>query len=161
MEHDLEVLASADEAAQRGAELIAESAKDAIAERGSFALAASGGTDPWNMYRRLADQEIDWDQVEIFQVDERVAPDGDDARNLTHLLESLPAPARARVRPMPVTDDDLDAAAERYAELLPERLALLLTGDKPEDPPRAFELGIGQGHAAVALVLPGHRHPAV
>jgi 6-phosphogluconolactonase len=128
MEHDLEVLPSAGEAARRGAELIAESARDAVADRGRFAFAASGGTEPWNMYRRLADQQIDWEVVEIFQVDERVAPDGDDARNLTHLLESLPEPARASVRPMPVTDDDLDAAAERYAELLPERIDLVHLG---------------------------------
>src|SRR4051812_5124279 len=132
MEHNLEVLPSADEAAQHGAELIAESAGDAIADRGSFAFAASGGTEPWNMYRRLAGQQIDWDKVEIFQVDERVAPDGDDARNLTHLLESLPEPARARLRPMPVTDDDLDAAAERYAQLLPERLDLVHLGLGPD-----------------------------
>jgi 6-phosphogluconolactonase len=132
MEHDLQVLPSADEAAEHGAELIAESAEEAIAGNGSFAFAASGGTEPWNMYRRLADKQIDWDKVEIFQVDERVAPDGDDARNLTHLLESLPEPARARVRPMPVTDDDLDAAAERYAEQLPERLDLVHLGIGPD-----------------------------
>ncbi len=132
MENDLEVLPSADEAAQHGAELIAESAREAIAEQGSFAFAASGGTEPWNMYRRLAGQQIEWEKMEIFQVDERVAPDGDDARNLTHLLESLPEPARERVRPMPVTDDDLDAAAQRYAEQLPERIDLVHLGIGPD-----------------------------
>jgi 6-phosphogluconolactonase len=132
MEHDLEVLPSAEEAAQHGAELIAESAREAISGQGSFAFAASGGTEPWNMYRRLGGLEVEWDKVEIFQVDERIAPDGDDARNLTHLLESLPEPARERVRPMPVTDDDLDAAAERYAEQLPQRIDLVHLGIGPD-----------------------------
>jgi 6-phosphogluconolactonase len=170
MERNLEVLPSADEAAQHGAELIADSARDAIAERGGFALAASGGTEPWNMYRRLAAQQVDWERVEIFQVDERVAPDGDDARNLTHLLASLPEPARARVRPMPVTDEDLDAAAERYAELLPERLDLVHLGLGPdghtaslvpgdpvlevEDRRVAITDGEYQGHRRMTLTYP-------
>ena len=169
MEHDLVVLANADEAAQRGAELIAEAAKDAIAERGSFGFAASGGTEPWNMYRRLADQEIEWDEVEIFQVDERIAPDGDPDRNLTHLLESLPEAARDRVRPMPVTDDDLELAAEGYAELLPERLDLVHLGLGPDghtaslvpgDPVlevsdrRVAVTGEYQGHRRMTLTYP-------
>jgi 6-phosphogluconolactonase len=132
VEHDLEVLPSAEAAAQRGAELIAESARETIAAQGSFAFAASGGTEPWNMYRHLSEQEIEWEKVEVFQVDERVAPDGDEARNLTHLLESLPEPARERVRPMPVTDDDLDAAADRYAGSLPERIDLVHLGIGPD-----------------------------
>ena len=57
--------------------------------------------------------------VELYQVDERVAPDGDPDRNLT---SSMPVPARRaleRLRPMPVTDADLEAAAARYAEGFP------------------------------------------
>ncbi len=55
------------------------------------------------------------------QVDERVAPAGDPARNLTHLMETLVAhaPLRAdQVHAMPVEDPDLDAAAARYAATL-------------------------------------------
>jgi 6-phosphogluconolactonase len=84
------------------------------------------------MYELLAGQEIDWGSAEIFQVDERVAPDGDPDRNLTHLLESLPAPARERVRAMPVNDDDLDAAAAGYAEQLPTALDLVHLGIGPD-----------------------------
>jgi len=131
-EHQLEVLRDAGAAAMRGAELIAETAGQAIAARGSFALAASGGTDPWQMYRQLAELEIEWERVEVFQVDERVVPDGDPDRNLTHLLESLPAAGVARVRPMPVNDPDLDAAAAGYAEQLPAELDLVHLGLGPD-----------------------------
>jgi 6-phosphogluconolactonase/glucosamine-6-phosphate isomerase/deaminase len=48
-----------------------------------------------------------------------VAPDGDAERNLTGLLAALPPEGRAAVRPMPVTDPDLEAAAARYASSLP------------------------------------------
>lgn len=54
----------------------------------------------------------------MFQVDERVAPDGDPDRNLTHLRESLGA-APAEVAAMPVNDTDLDAAAAAYGRSLP------------------------------------------
>jgi 6-phosphogluconolactonase len=119
-------------AAQRGAELIAEAAEKAIAARGSFSLAASGGTDPWEMYRRLAWLEPDWERIQVFQVDERVAPDGDSTRNLTHLLETLPELARERVRPMPVTDPDLEAAAREYATSLPPSIDLVHLGIGPD-----------------------------
>jgi 6-phosphogluconolactonase len=131
-EHQLEVLPDAKAAAGRGAELIAEAAAQAIAERGRFALAASGGTEPWEMYRRLADQQIDWERTEVFQVDERVAPDGDPDRNLTHLLESLPEAARERVQGMPVTADDLGRAADSYATQLPEAIDLVHLGLGPD-----------------------------
>jgi 6-phosphogluconolactonase len=129
---ELEVLPDPATAARRGAELIGEAARESIGERGWFALAASGGRDPWVMYGQLAEQEIDWARTEVFQIDERIAPDGDPDRNLTHLLESLPELARKRVRPMPVTEEDLEAAADRYAEQLPEALDLVHLGLGPD-----------------------------
>ena len=131
-EHQLEVLPDAEAAAQRGAELIAEAAAEAIADRDRFTLAASGGTEPWEMYRALAQCEIDWERVEVFQVDERVVPDDDPDRNLKHLLESLPGPARSRGRAMPVTDDDLERAAAAYADQLPEGIDLVHLGIGPD-----------------------------
>jgi 6-phosphogluconolactonase/glucosamine-6-phosphate isomerase/deaminase len=125
---DLDVQPDAGLAAQRGAELIAQAAEDAIAERGKFAFAASGGAGPWEMYRRLGWLEPDWEWIQVLQVDERVAPDGDPARNLTHLLESLPRAGRERVRPMPVTHPDLEAAAQEYAAALPPTIDLVHLG---------------------------------
>jgi 6-phosphogluconolactonase len=131
-DHRIEVLDDADAVHRRGAELIAEAARAAVSERGACALAVSGGSDPWPMFSQLEDLELDWTKTEIFQVDERVAPAGDDQRNLTHLIESLSIGAQGSIRPMPVTDDDLDAAADRYAASLPETLDLAHMGLGPD-----------------------------
>jgi 6-phosphogluconolactonase len=70
--------------------------------------------------------------VTIFQVDERVAPDGDLDRTLTEIREALPAAALERLRPMPVEDPDLESAAGRYAEGLPDALDLVHLGLGPD-----------------------------
>jgi 6-phosphogluconolactonase len=131
-DHRLEVLEDADAVHRRGAELIAEAAKADISERGRFTLAVSGGRDPWPMFSQLEDYELDWTKIEIFQVDERVAPAGSDERNLTHLVESLSIGAQGSIRPMPVTEDDLEAAAGRYAASLPDALDLAHMGLGPD-----------------------------
>jgi 6-phosphogluconolactonase len=131
-DHRLEVLEDADAVHRRGAAVIAEAARADISDRGHFALAVSGGRDPWPMYSQLEEFELDWTRIEIFQVDERVAPAGSDQRNLTHLVESLSIGAQGSIRPMPVTDDDLDAAADRYAASLPEALDIAHLGIGPD-----------------------------
>ena len=131
-EHRLEVLDDADAVHRRGAEIIAEAIKTDLSERGHCALAVSGGRDPWPMFSRLEEFELDWREIEIFQVDERVAPAGSPERNLTHLVESLSIGAQGSIRPMPVTDDDLEAAADRYAASLPDALDLAHLGLGPD-----------------------------
>jgi 6-phosphogluconolactonase len=130
--HRLEVLEDAAAVHRRGAEVIAEAARADIAERGHFALAVSGGRDPWSMFSQLEEFDLDWREIEIFQVDERVAPAGADERNLTHLVESLSIGAQGSIRPMPVTDEDLDAAADRYAASLPDAIDLAHLGIGPD-----------------------------
>ena len=85
------------------------------------------------MFARLATRgDRPGTRVTIFQVDERVAPDGDPDRNLTHL------DACARRRPGRADradagdDDDLDAAAARYAGALPRRFDLVHLGLGPD-----------------------------
>ena len=85
----IEVLADADAVATKAATVIAAEARKAVASRGRFVMAVSGGHTPWVMLRALADEDVPWANVHIFQVDERVAPAGDADRNLTHLRASL------------------------------------------------------------------------
>ena len=82
---NIEVLADSQSVAERAASVMADYAWDAIASRGTFTMAVSGGHTPWIMLRRLAAAQIPWRAVHIFQVDERVAPAGHTDRNLTHL----------------------------------------------------------------------------
>ena len=117
----LEVLPDPQATAERAAAIIAADARAAVALRAKFAMAVSGGHTPWVMLRALANEDVPWAAVQVFQVDERVAPDGDPDRNLTHLHESLLATApikREQIHPMHVTLPDLDAAAEQYAATL-------------------------------------------
>jgi 6-phosphogluconolactonase len=102
--------------------------REALDERESCSLALSGGTSPRRMFEYLGGLAIPFERVEIFQVDERVAPDGFPDRNLRLLHEHLPAAAFKRVRPMPVTASDLDAAADDYATTLPGALDLVHLG---------------------------------
>jgi len=117
----IEALLDAESAARRAAELIASDARAAVEARGRFAFAVSGGHTPWQMLRALADEDVPWQAVHLFQVDERVAPAGHADRNLTHIGESLlgrvPLPP-GHLHAMPVEEPDLEAAAARYAREL-------------------------------------------
>jgi 6-phosphogluconolactonase len=114
----IEALADADAVARAGAAFTAAEARAAVAARGRFIVAFSGGRTPWQMLRALADEPMPWAGVHVVQVDERVAPAGDPDRNLTHLRESLLAHCPLRpeqVHAMPVESADLEAASRSYA----------------------------------------------
>jgi 6-phosphogluconolactonase len=112
------VYRDAESVARQAAKLIAEEASTAVATRGKFVMAVSGGKTPWIMLRDLAQEEVPWKGVHVVQVDERVAPEGDLDRNLTHLRESLLAHAPLRpeqIYAMPIDARNLEAACMRYA----------------------------------------------
>ena len=131
MEHETEVAPDANALAAMAASYVVSLAKAAVVARGRFTFAVSGGHTPWAMFDALRAEYMPWAQVELFQVDERVAPDGDPDRNLTHLRQSI-GDVLAQVHPMPVTYPDLDAAAADYAAVLPQRFDLLHLGLGPD-----------------------------
>jgi 6-phosphogluconolactonase len=146
----IEVLDDADAVAEEAAAIIAVDARMAVAARGRFTMAVSGGRTPWMMLRALADLELPWAAVHVLQVDERVAAEGDAERNLTHLREALleRAPLRPeQIHAMPVESNDLDGAAARYAATLRE-----VAGSPPELD--LVHLGLGvDGHTG--SLVPG------
>jgi 6-phosphogluconolactonase len=127
----LEVVADEKAAARRGAERIA--AAGAASERNVFAVAMSGGRTPWAMLAMLSEmEEMPWPKTELFQADERIAAPGCEERNLTHMVLGLSLDHQSALRPMPVTQRDLEAAARDYESSLPSRLDLVHLGLGPD-----------------------------
>src|ERR1043165_7929837 len=85
----IEIFPDADAVAHKGTEIIATAARAAVKERGRFTVALSGGRTPWQMLSALSTQDVPWREVNVVQVDERVAPKGDPDRNLTHIDEKI------------------------------------------------------------------------
>jgi 6-phosphogluconolactonase len=130
---ELEIAGDERAAARRAAELIAEAGAAAVADHGSFGFAMSGGRSPWAMLAILGElEQMPWDQTELFQVDERVASPGSEDRNLTHMVLGLSMEHQPTLRPMPVTQRDLEAAAREYESSLPDPLDLVHLGLGPD-----------------------------
>lgn len=126
--------------------------------RGVASVVLTGGRTGIAVLEQLcqspARDAVDWSRVNLYWGDERFLPPNDPERNDTQayhaLLDHVPVSPR-RVHPMPAADNrwrnDLDGAAEAYAQVLAEQ-------SSPEDhgPVPRFDvclLGVGEeGHTA-------------
>ncbi len=144
----IKVFADEYSVAQEAAAIIAAEAREAVADRGRFVMALSGGRTPWAMLRSLITLDVPWECVLLAQVDERVAPVGDPLRNLTHISEILMQNHRIdpkQIYAMPVEEEDLTSAASRYTTILRE-----IAGSPPVID--LVHLGLGtDGHTASLL----------
>jgi 6-phosphogluconolactonase len=147
---ELQILPDAQAVAQKATQIIAELAQERIRLTGKFSFAVSGGSTPWKVLRQLADAALNWESVELFQVDERIAPAGDAQRNLTQITQNLldhSALSLEQIHAMPVEQTDIESAAESYAQQL-----IKLCGNPPQLD--LIHLGLGEdGHTA--SLLPG------
>jgi 6-phosphogluconolactonase len=136
------------------ADRFVEAAIDAIAERGIFRVALSGGGTPKQVYPLLLEpgrrDAVDWSAVEFFWGDERSVPPDHPESNFgvayQMFISHLPGARPDRIHRMPAEAPDIHAAALTYESEL--RLAF---GARGQDLP-VFDfmwLGMGpDGHTA-------------
>ena len=139
----IEIFPDAECVAREAAKFIAEEARTAVTARGKFVMAVSGGKTPWIMLRHLAQEDVPWNVVHVFQADEDLRRRGEPDRNLMHLRESLLPHALLgpeQIHAMPVESQDLEAGCAGYA------LTLEGTADSPPELD-LVHLGLGpDGH---------------
>lgn len=129
-------------------------AREAVAARGRFTAALSGGSTPRRLYQLLAGpplgDQVDWGRVEVFWGDERCVPPDDKDSNYRMareaLLDRVPIPPD-HVHRMEAERPDRDAAARDYEATLARAFGVAPGGEPP-----AFDLvllGLGpDGHTA-------------
>lgn len=146
---EIRTFQSANEVAKEAAAYIADRIRENLTKKGFFTMAISGGRTPWEMIKELAQEDLPWEKVFLFQVDERIAPDGHQDRNLTQLFNTIQGTkmmTRLNIFPMQVIAEDLDHACQEYADHIKK-----ITESGKLD---LIHLGIGtDGHTA--SLIPG------
>ncbi|HWE94715.1 MAG TPA: 6-phosphogluconolactonase [Tepidisphaeraceae bacterium] len=142
MEREIKVVPDMTELVREAADRITDAARRAVAEKGRFSIALSGGRTPEGLYQLLASEPyrsaIDWGKVEVYFGDERCVPPDSDQSNYrmanAALLSKVPIPAENvhRIR----GEIDPNTAAIEYGQLLKQKfgdggldLTLLGMGD--------------------------------
>ena len=156
---DIRIFPTSDEVSAQAVEVILDAAREAIAARGRFTLAFTGGSAPKKTYSLLARPDragqIDWAKWFLFWGDDRFVPPDDDRSNFGMvsglLLEHVPVP-EANIYPVPVQAQNPAQAADYYADTLAQFFGIAPGGDAP-----SFDLillGLGDdGH--IASLFPG------
>lgn len=104
------------------AQFILQQARVALAERGQFRIALSGGNTPRPVYAELAEagRELPWERVFITFSDERCVPPDDEQSNYRMARESLLDPAAVPERSVARLRGEVapEIAAQEYEEQL-------------------------------------------
>ena len=149
---EVRVLTTPQELSAAAAEEVVRAANEAVAQRGRFAIALSGGSTPRSLNTLLATNartSLPWDRTFFFWGDERHVPPTDPESNYRMANETLLAKipvAPANVFRIPAENPDAAAAAQDYEQTLRKFFAL-----EPGQFPRfdLILLGMGpDGHTA-------------
>lgn len=149
---EIRVLTTPQELFAAAAEEVARLVSDAVAQRGRFTIALSGGSTPKSLYNLLATNarsSLLWDRMFFFWGDERHVPPNDPDSNYRMvneaMLSKVPVPTENVFR-VPAENLDAAAVAEAYEQTL-RRFFQLKSGEFPR-----FDLillGMGpDGHTA-------------
>jgi 6-phosphogluconolactonase len=100
--------------------------REGIEQRGTAALAISGGSSPRAMFEMFARTAFDWNRVHLFWVDERGVPPADPQSNFKFANDSWLRPGAFPAANIHRIEAELPAAdaAERYAAGIREHFGL-------------------------------------
>jgi 6-phosphogluconolactonase len=146
-------LDSPDDLAREAAHRLVEIGQDAVAARGYFSVALSGGSTPRAMYAQLAEPPLrdylDWSKVDIFFSDERFVPPDSEESNYHTAKENLVAQvpiSGGRVHPYSTVDISPEDSAQQYEEVIRR---VVTAGDRALPAFDLILLGMGpDGHTA-------------
>ncbi|HMI53835.1 MAG TPA: 6-phosphogluconolactonase [Candidatus Saccharimonadales bacterium] len=125
-QREIRILKDAVAVARRSAEIFASAAREAVAKKGTFTVALSGGSTPKALYGLLADDpefraQIPWDKTQFYFGDERsVGPDSPDS-NYRTANEAMLAKAPIRLEQVfriKGENPDTSAAAGEYEKVI-------------------------------------------
>jgi|ERR1700722_15758267 len=149
---EIRTLTTPQELFAAAAEEVVRSTNEAVAQRGRFTIALSGGSTPKSLFNLLATNAktaLPWDRMFFFWGDERHVPPTDADSNYRMadetMLSKIPV-AAGNIFRIPTENPDAAAAAEAYEQTLREFFEL-----KPDEFPRfdLILLGMGpDGHTA-------------
>ena len=125
MPFDIRVESNLSTLSSAAAEIVVQSARQAISERGRFSSSLSGGSTPRSLFALLAQpaylSRIDWKRVDIFWGDERCVPpehpDSDYGMAKAALLDHLPADNQPSIYRLQGELDPAEAA-QKYESIL-------------------------------------------
>jgi 6-phosphogluconolactonase len=123
---------------------IARWLNDAVEQRGRASIAFSRVSEPYDLFTALAALAVPWGQVHLFQVDERIAPDGDPDRNAV-ALEAFAAglDPRPTVHLMPVNPPEPEAYAVTLRAICDDVLDVVHLGLGPDGHTASWPPGYG------------------
>jgi 6-phosphogluconolactonase len=121
---DIRILTTPQELSEAAAEEVLRAAKEAVAQRGRFTIALSGGSTPKNLFNLLATNArnvLPWDRTFFFWGDERHVPPTDPDSNYRMadetMLSKIPV-AAGNIFRIAAENPDAAAAAEAYEQTL-------------------------------------------
>ena len=136
----IEVYANSQELARGAAEYFVARSSEAVAQKGFFTVALSGGSTPKVLYQLLADEnepfraQVPWAKIHFFWSDERhVPPDHPDSNYrmaYEAMLSRVPVP-ESNIHRVHSENPNADEAARQYEKTLLQ-LDLILLGLGPD-----------------------------
>lgn len=125
----IRIFKNPDQLSQAALEIFIASAQQAIAQKGKFTVALTGGSSPAKLYALLSSDEnrgkVDWQNTFVFWGDERWVPIGDEKSNagaaFKTLLDKIELP-KENIFPMWTQGSEPQERAAEYEQLLREHL---------------------------------------